>query len=67
MSFVTRDMLCLIDWKTSKKPKPLLKNTYDDPLQIAAYMGALNSDPKYLAQVFTIYLSQIYTRYFVIR
>ncbi|XP_005089645.1 mitochondrial genome maintenance exonuclease 1 [Aplysia californica] len=45
-----RDMLCVIDWKTSKQPRPLLKNTYDDPLQIAAYIGAVNADPKYTSQ-----------------
>lgn len=42
-----RDMLVLIDWKTSKQPRPLLKFTYDDPLQVAAYMGAVNADPYY--------------------
>jgi len=41
------DDICLIDWKTSEKLKPDLKSLYDNPLQLVAYIGAINADPAY--------------------
>lgn len=39
--------LYLVDWKTSGKRKSSAKDTFDNPLQIAAYAGAFNHDPSY--------------------
>ncbi len=39
--------LVLVDWKTSGKKKSCLRDTFDNPLQIAAYAGAVNNDERY--------------------
>lgn len=36
---------CVIEWKTSQKPRPTLESCYDAPLQVVAYAGAINSYP----------------------
>ncbi|XP_058792600.1 mitochondrial genome maintenance exonuclease 1-like [Phymastichus coffea] len=48
---VYRDELCVIDWKKSDKTKSTISSTYDAPLQLAAYIGAINSDPNYPFQL----------------
>ena len=42
-----REKLCLIEWKTSKRQKATIDSTFDNPLQVAAYMGAVNFDQQY--------------------
>ena len=44
---MSRGTLCLIDWKTSNKPKASLEDCYDYPLQAVAYAGAINHDPNF--------------------
>lgn len=38
------DELVVIDFKTAEKPKGNIESLYDNPLQVTAYCGALNSD-----------------------
>lgn len=40
----------MLEWKTSEKEKSSLQATFDAPLQLCAYMGALNIDPRYQAR-----------------
>lgn len=42
-----RNDVCVIDWKTSKNPKKKLKDTFDAPVQLAAYIGAINASQQY--------------------
>lgn len=41
----------MIDWKTSKKPKRDIRQCFDNPLQLAAYLGAYNSHTSLKAEV----------------
>lgn len=43
--------LVVIDWKTSARAKPTLSDLYDEPLQAAAYAGAVNYDKNLNFQV----------------
>lgn len=40
------DELVVIDFKTAEKPKKTVESLFDNPLQVTAYCGALNCDPK---------------------
>lgn len=37
-----RGMPCVVDWKTSDRPKGTIERLYDSPIQLAAYCGAVN-------------------------
>lgn len=37
----------VIEWKKSSRDKSTLQATYDAPIQLAAYMGAVNNDISY--------------------
>lgn len=37
-----RGLPCVVDWKTSDRPKQSIDRLYDAPLQLAAYCGAVN-------------------------
>ena len=46
-----KNELVIIDWKTSARSKPTLSHLYDEPLQAAAYAGAVNYDKDLKLQV----------------
>ena len=43
--------MCLIEWKTSSRPRGTLDSTYDNPLQVVAYMGAVDFAEEYNVKV----------------
>lgn len=45
--FLFRDTPVVIEWKKSSRDKSSLNSTYDAPIQLAAYMGAVNNDISY--------------------
>ncbi|XP_074603026.1 mitochondrial genome maintenance exonuclease 1-like [Brevipalpus obovatus] len=52
--------LSLIDWKTSSREKPTFDHLYDEPLQVAAYVGALNYDRQTHFQVKNVAIVVVY-------
>ncbi|XP_022181381.1 mitochondrial genome maintenance exonuclease 1-like [Myzus persicae] len=42
-----KDTPVVIEWKKSSRDKSSLQSTYDAPIQLAAYMGAVNNDISY--------------------
>lgn len=42
-----RNTPVVIEWKKSTRAKLDLQSTYDAPIQLVAYMGALNNDTSY--------------------
>jgi len=45
--FCLRHIPVVIEWKKSSRDKSSLQATYDAPIQLAAYMGAVNNDDSY--------------------
>ena len=59
-----RGVWCAIDWKTSRRPRPKLRDMYDGPLQVCAYMGAINQDQRYPVKV-SRYTTHMHTECFM--
>ncbi|KAG4068915.1 hypothetical protein HA402_005063 [Bradysia odoriphaga] len=43
--------LTIIEWKKSGRSKPTLDATYDAPLQLCAYLGAINCTPEFQGRI----------------
>lgn len=52
----------VIEWKKSDKKKPIIQYTYDAPLQMTAYIGAINFDSTFTEKVRTEIIIIIYQR-----
>ena len=59
-----RGVWCAIDWKTSRRPRPKLRDMYDGPLQVCAYIGAVNQDQRYPVKV-SGYTTHMHTECFM--
>lgn len=51
----------IIEWKKSDRQKPEIEKTYDAPLQLSAYLGAMNYDVNYNFQVTCIETCILFT------
>ncbi|XP_037034186.1 mitochondrial genome maintenance exonuclease 1-like [Bradysia coprophila] len=45
------NQLTIIEWKKSGRSKPTLDATYDAPLQLCAYLGAINCTPEFQGRI----------------
>ncbi|KAJ6646772.1 Mitochondrial genome maintenance exonuclease 1 [Pseudolycoriella hygida] len=43
--------MTIIEWKRSGRSKPTLEATYDAPVQLCAYLGALNAIPEFQGRI----------------
>lgn len=53
--------MSVIEWKKSDRPKLTVNATFDAPLQLCAYLGAINADPRYALHVRTGLVVVAYT------
>ena len=53
-TYVYRGEKHVIEWKTSKRRKSRIQETFDNPLQLVAYLGAYNVQPSTSLQVVEI-------------
>jgi len=62
-----RDTPVVIEWKKSSRDKSSLQATYDAPIQLAAYMGAVNNDISYDFKVNNKLLYEIFVELIIFR
>lgn len=58
--YIFSNELCALEWKTSEKTKSTLISTFDAPIQLCAYIGAMNVDPRYDIRIKTGYVVVAY-------